>query len=257
MRPGCAVKVRSAGDRQAEVLRHRAVARFRRRVVIAVAGFERVQARARELGDALVDARQPRMRERGNPPGTGNHLDHVPDRRAAPRHERRTPFGEQPVECIPAVRGMTRGHEGIGDVGASHAPGEISTRRPQHRLERHGIPERAQPIADVADAPETIRTLSGQELAESSIRGVDEVAEHVQLGRVVRRRQLDPGNAVHHALRRALRDFQARGRVVIRERDHIQTRGPRRPHQRARRQAAVGCCRMEVQIDAHAGSRCA
>ncbi len=127
----------------------------------------------------------------------------------------------------------------------------------EHLLVRHVHTQRPEPLDHAAHARTPPLRRIAFVRAQRRIRAIDEVAEHVQLGRVVCRRQLDPGNHVHRALRRALRDFQARGRVVIRERDHIQTRGPRRPHQRARRQAAVGCCRMEVQIDAHAGSRCA
>ena len=105
-----------------------------------------------------------------------------------------------------------------------------------------------------AKVTETIRPLSDQELAKSSIGAVDEVAEDVNVAAVFDGGDLDPGDqAQAKPLARESPVGNARRRVVIRDGDRPQTGACRLGSERLRRQTTVRRRRVEMQIDHGSG----
>ncbi len=117
-----AVKIRAAGDRQAERRRHRAVARLGNVVVIAMPGFDRGEAGAgkrRNLArpfQAAPDAPATRCRQRAAIVATASASD-GPVR----GDECRSAGGEPALESVLAVGGMAGGDERIGNRRAADA----------------------------------------------------------------------------------------------------------------------------------------
>lgn len=87
---GVAVEIRSSCHEKTMSARDRSVMRLRSGIVIAVARFDRVEARVRESGDEMIAPRHAGMRERGKAARIVNDLHDVVGGRADPRHVRRT-----------------------------------------------------------------------------------------------------------------------------------------------------------------------
>src|SRR3954466_15835566 len=158
------VEIGSAGNEQAQLACYRAILRFRLRIVIRVAGFERIEAGGGEWRDQGVAFHQRRMRERRNAAGLVNGADDRGRRGAAARNESRSTEFEVAIERLVARRDVTFLDQ---RERVFRAPDAASARGiGEDRIDVDRRAERGEPRAHLAHAAQPILTLTIEEGAQ-------------------------------------------------------------------------------------------
>ena len=163
------------------------------------------------------------MRERRDAAGVVNAREHLFGRRADARHERR-PAGRQPalerlgdVRHVPAVDQRARDPRPADGLASNRSsPGcRIGV-----RVEHDAV--RASRVDHLAHAIDAALALLGEKRLQRRRVGVDEVAEHVDVGAVDDGRDLDAGDELDAARARRPRPprRQPADRVVIGDGQH-------------------------------------
>ena len=194
------------------------------------------------------------------PPAFADDADDLVGRRAAARHEGGRPGADEPIEGVVPIPRETRRHErarrsagrpmlrpAFANADASSASMSI------------GVAERAQPLRDLPHPPDPIGALRLQERRQPGVGRVDEIAQHVHVAALFDGRDLDAVHEPHAvASRLGSRLGEPRHRIVVGDADHRQAGCGRARDEDRRRQRAVGCGGVEMEIDQEAlaaGSR--
>jgi hypothetical protein len=140
--------------------------------------------------------------------------------------------------------------------GRPIAPG-LALRLDDERREVHGHAQRGKALADRFDAGDARGALPREEAAERRVVGLEEVGEHVHVAAGLDRGDLDAADRLDAARPRERPHLGHRRRgVVIGDGHDTQAGRSRAIDEGGRRQAAVGCGGMEVEID-HRAARAA
>jgi hypothetical protein len=177
------IPVKIGSPRHREPMRGRkfTVTIFGRPIVIAVAGFERLQSGGGKPRDELIHRRQTRVRHRYQATSFANDGKDRFGRRATPRHERRASRTEQPLECIVAVERMSRTDERIGQLWPADRPTAAGEHHRRERLGIEDIPEVGQPRADLSNSLHALSALPVKKRSQGGTLRIHEIGKHVDV----------------------------------------------------------------------------
>ena len=249
MRP-VAMVVRSAGHEQPEAPRDLEIVGRGLRVVIGVIGFQRVGAIGGEPGNPLVADVQAGMGDRCDPAGLVNPAEHFVRRSAGARHERWPPAPEKLRKRFVRV---------VNAAGSDQRPRNRRAANGLRRIVKGGLHqrlaiERDAEIGQAADhrahAIDPGQALRRQEPGEAGRCRIDEISQHVHVGRVVDRGHFDARHERDPARGAGGGGFDAPGcGVVIGDAQHRDTRRNGTGNEARRCIEPVRCRRVSVEID--------
>jgi hypothetical protein len=189
---GVAVKIRPPGYEKAKLAGERAVFRLGGDVVFGMPRLEGVESHRNERRDQFVMMPQSGMRQRCEAAGVVHDADDLRGICAEARHiGGRTGF-EEAIECLvdrAHVAGVQKRDGNLGAPDAFSARGGV-----ENGIHINGTPERSEPGAHLADAPQPVVALMEQESLQGRRLGIDEVPEDVEVAAVLHGADLDPGD---------------------------------------------------------------
>ena len=250
------VVVGAAGDGDPEPRRHGEVARGRARIVSRVVRLERVEAGGDEAPNPFVVADEAWMRQRRDAARLVNALDDFFGRRAPPRDERRPAARKPALERLVGGLDVSARDQRARDPRPPGRYPRIVDRRLQNGVGVEPDAEAGELVDHLPHAIDALAALLGEKRLQRRRRGVDEVAEHVDVGRVADRRDLDARHELDAGGAHAAAAASPAGdRVVVGDAQHGDAGRRRARDELGRRAAAVGRGGVGVEIDHRADLR--